>query len=347
MQALVYDDFNAPLDLRTVPDPSPAPHGVVLDVEACGVCRSDWHGWKGHDPIIDPPNVPGHEVVGTVLETGRNVTQWSPGDRVTVPFVGGCGACEQCRAGHPQVCPNQFQPGFSDWGAFAEKVAIDYADQNLVRLPNPLDAVTAASLGCRFATAFRAVVDQGNVRAGNWVAVHGCGGVGLSAIMVASAMGAQVVAIDISDEALSMAEKAGAQATINADTTDDVVQAVREHTAGGAHISLDALGHPDTCFHSVANLRTRGRHVQVGLLVGDAANTAVPMDRVIAKELEIVGTHGIQAHRYSALFNMIENGALTPGRLVARTISLADAGDALMDMGTFARPGVTVIDQFS
>jgi len=345
MQALVYDNFTGPLNLRTVPDPAPSPHGVVLAVEACGVCRSDWHGWQGHDPMIDPPNVPGHEVAGVVTDVGSDVSRWAEGDRVTVPFVGGCGGCAQCRAGHPQVCPNQFQPGFSGWGAFAEYVAIDYADENLVRLPESMDPVTAASLGCRFATSFRAVVDQGNVSAGNWVAVHGCGGVGLSAVMIANAVGAQVVAVDIADEALAMAERMGATATINASETEDVVEAVREHTNGGAHVSLDALGSPETCFHSVANLRTRGRHVQVGLLVGDDAYTAIPMDHVVADELELLGTHGIQAHRYPALFDMIAAGALSPRQLITRTIPLSEAGDALRGLGTFATAGVTVIDR--
>ena len=347
MQAIVYDDFDAPLELRTVPDPEPSPHGVVLKVQACGVCRSDWHGWQGHDPMIEPPNVPGHEVVGIVMEAGSDVARWTKGDRVTVPFVGGCGDCAQCRAGHQQVCPNQFQPGFSGWGAFAEYVAIDYADENLVRLPSSMDAVTAASLGCRFATSFRAVVDQGDVSAGDWVAVHGCGGVGLSAVMIANAVGAQVVAVDIADDALAMAERVGATATIHAGETDDVVAAVREATNGGAHVSLDALGNPDTCFHSVANLRKRGRHVQVGLLVGDNARTAVPMDRVVADELELLGTHGIQAHRYPALFDMIEAGNLQPRALVNKTIPLATAGEHLASMGKFAASGVTVIDQFS
>jgi alcohol dehydrogenase len=347
MQALVYDDFGAPLDLRTVPDPEPSPHGVVLAVEACGVCRSDWHGWQGHDPMIDPPNVPGHEVVGVVTEVGDRVEQWTGGERVTVPFVGGCGTCAQCRAGHPQVCPDQFQPGFSDWGAFAEFVAIDYADANLVRLPDSMDAVTAASLGCRFATSFRAVVDQGDVSAGDWVAVHGCGGVGLSAVMIAAAVGAQVVAVDIAHEALSLAETVGAAVTINASNTDDVVGAVREHTNGGVHVSLDALGSPETCFHSVSNLRKRGRHVQVGLLVGEDAHMAVPMDRVLADELELVGTHGIQAHRYPALFEMIEAETLQPGRLVSRTIPLRAAGTALANMADGGPAGVTVIDDVS
>ena len=346
MQALIYDDFGAPLKLQEVAKPEPSPHGVVLEVRACGVCRSDWHGWKGHDPMIEPPNVPGHEVVGIVAAVGERVEAWTGGERVTVPFVGGCGTCAQCRAGHQQVCPNQFQPGFSDWGAFAEFVSIGYADENLVLLPDSIGAVTGASLGCRFATAFRAVIDQGQVSSGDWVAVHGCGGVGLSAVMVARAAGARVVAVDINEEALALAEEIGASRAINARRTDDVVEAVREGTRGGAHLSLDALGSPETCYNSVANLRRRGRHVQAGLLVGENANAAVPFDRVVADELELRGTHGLQAHRYPALFGMIEEGVLQPRRLVQRTIPLKEAGESLRQMGDFATTGITVIDDF-
>ena len=346
MKALVYEEFGAPLTLRSIPSPEPSPHGVVLEVRACGVCRSDWHGWKGHDPMIEPPNVPGHEVVGTVSAVGERVERWTGGERVTVPFVGGCGTCDQCRAGHQQVCPNQFQPGFSDWGAFAEFVAIDYADENLIRLPSSVSDVTGASLGCRFATAFRAVIDQGEASSGDWVAVHGCGGVGLSAVMIARAAGARVVAVDIHDEALTLADEIGASRSINAREIENIPEAVREATGGGAHLSLDALGSPKTCYNSVANLRKRGRHVQAGLLVAEHANAAVPFDRVVADELELRGTHGLQAHRYPALFNMIEEGTLQPRRLVRRTIPLGEAGDSLRQMGDFAAAGITVIDDF-
>lgn len=346
MNALVYDDFDAPLTLRTISRPTPTPRGVVLEVLACGVCRSDWHGWKGHDPMITPPNVPGHEVVGTVTDVGDRVAEWSGGERVTVPFVGGCGTCDRCRAGQHQVCPRQFQPGFSAPGAFAEFVGIDYADENLIRLPGSTDTVTGASLGCRFATAFRAVVDQGAVRSGEWVAVHECGGVGLSAIMIARAAGARVVAVDIADPALALADEVGASRTINADDTEDVAAAVRDTTKGGAHLSLDALGSPDTCRNSVANLRTHGRHVQVGLLVAESARATIPFDRVVADELEVRGAHGLQAHRYPALFNMIETGQLRPRQLVRRTTPLTEAADHLRQMGDFANTGITVIDDF-
>ena len=342
MKALLYDEFGADPVYRSVPDPSPSAHGVVLSVTATGLCRSDWHGWQGHDPLITPPHVPGHEVVGTIRAVGDRVSSWSGGERVTVPFVGGCGACVQCRSGEPQVCPHQFQPGFSGWGSFAEYVAIDYADENLVALPPALDPVAAAALGCRFATAFRAVVDQGEVRAGDWVAVHGCGGVGLSAVMIARAAGARVVAVDVATPPLERASTLGAEHAINAAETDDVVGALRAATNGGAHLSLDAVGHPAACHRSVAGLRRQGRHVQVGLL-GEEGDTAVPMDQVIAEELELRGTHGLPAHRYSALFSMIEADRLDPGRLVERTLPLRDAGRALTQMAEAPSPGITVI----
>ena len=202
MKAAWYEKFQQPLSLQNLADPSPENDGVVIEVKATGLCRSDWHGWMGHDPDIVLPHVPGHELAGVVRAVGSQVRNWREGDRVTLPFVCGCGSCGQCSSGNHQVCDHQFQPGFTHWGSFAQYVAIKYADINLVRLPEEIDFVTAASLGCRFITSFRAVVSQARTQAGQWVAVHGCGGVGLSAIMIAAALGAVVVAIDIDDDKL-------------------------------------------------------------------------------------------------------------------------------------------------
>ena len=346
MKAVVYDAFCAPPRIQHLPDPTPEAHGVVVRVMATGLCRSDWHGWVGHDPDIELPHVPGHELAGVVAAVGKQVTRWKIGDRVTVPFVGGCGTCPQCNSGNHQVCDDQFQPGFTHWGSFAEYVAIHRADVNLVALPETLDFAGAASLGCRFITAFRAVVDQGRTSAGQWVAVHGCGGVGLSAIMIASAVGANVVAIDISAAALALARSLGAVATVNAAEVDDVAEAVIGITDGGAQVSLDALGHPVTCFGSISSLRKRGRHVQVGLLLGEHRTPAIPMDRVIAHELEILGSHGMPAHRYPAMFEMLRSGKVAPEKLVGRTISLEQSPEALMNMDRFDVPGVTVVTEF-
>lgn len=344
MNAVVYDQFGGPLQMERVPSPTPSADGAVIAVRATGICRSDWHGWQGHDPDIRQlPHVAGHEFAGEVVEVGRNVRRWRAGDRVTMPFVAGCGECGECRDGAAQVCDRQFQPGFTAWGSFAEAVAVRYADFNLVGLPEALDFVAAASFGCRLATAYRAVALQGKVQAGEWVAVHGCGGVGLSAIMVAAALGARTIAIDVRPEALRRATQLGAIHAIDARGVDDVAGAIRQLADGGAHASLDALGSGATAANSLACLRKRGRHVQVGLLAGSEARPRLPMELVIARELQIYGSHGLAAADYGPLLAMATSGAIRPRELVGRLAGLQEAPALLAACGRFDQQGVTVI----
>ncbi|MBY6135318.1 zinc-dependent alcohol dehydrogenase family protein [Nocardioides marinus] len=345
MKAVLFEKFQEPPKLVTVADPTPAPNGVVLKVAATGVCRSDWHGWMGHDSDIDLPHVPGHELAGVVAAVGKDVANWKVGDKVTVPFICGCGSCSECHAGQQQVCLHQEQPGFTHWGSFAEYVGIHQADLNLVSLPESMDFATAASLGCRFATAFRAVIDQGKVSAGQWVAVHGCGGVGLSAVMIAAAAGANVIGIDLDPAKLDLARDLGAVAVVNGGEAD-VARAIREFTRGGAHVSLDALGHPVTMTNSILCLRPQGKHIQVGLMLGEHASPAIPMPKIVGQEIELLGSHGMQAHRYGAMLDMVASGKLDPARLVGDQISLADAPAALMNMDNFQSVGATVITSF-
>ncbi|MFF6800773.1 zinc-binding dehydrogenase [Streptomyces sp. NPDC012616] len=347
MRAVVFERYGEPAEVREVPDPRPAPHGVVVRVEATGLCRSDWHGWMGHDPDIALPHVPGHELAGVVEEVGALVTLRRQGDRVTVPFVCGCGSCPSCAAGHHQVCERQTQPGFTHWGSYAQYVALDHADVNLVVLPDDLSYATAASLGCRFATAFRAVVRQGRVAAGEWVAVHGCGGVGLSAVMIAAASGARVVAVDVSPQALELARTFGAAECVDAARVPDTAEAVRELTGGGAHLSLDALGSPAVCAASVGGLRRRGRHVQVGLLPSADGMTSVPLARAVALELEILGSHGMAAHAYPELLELVRSGVLRPDLLVTSTITLDAAPAALAALGASPGAGMTVVEPWT
>jgi len=345
VKAAVYEKFQGPISIQEVADPSPKNDGVVVKVTATGLCRSDWHGWMGHDPDIVLPHVPGHELAGIIEAVGKNVLNFRIGDRVTVPFVCGCGTCHECRSGNQQVCDNQSQPGFTHWGSFAEYVALDYADTNLVLLPDEISDVTAATLGCRFITSFRAVVAQGKVSGGQFVAVHGCGGVGLSAVMIASALGAQVIAIDINEGNLDLARELGAIATINAKQGTDVVERVISLTQGGAHVSLDALGSQTTCFNSISGLRKRGKHIQVGLMTEDHRHPQVPMDKVIANELEIIGSHGMQAFKYQEMLELIKSGKLRPEKLIEKTISLEEVVTALPGMDKFENKGVTVITE--
>jgi len=343
VRAVVFTEFGGVPEVREVDQPTAPTHGAVIRVEATGVCRSDWHGWMGHDPDVRLPHVPGHELAGVVDSVGDSVRHWHPGDRVTVPFVCACGSCDACRAGEHQVCERQTQPGFTHDGSFAEFVRIDHADINLVRLPDSVDFVSAAALGCRFATAFRAVKVHGHVREGEWVAVHGCGGVGLSAVMIATMLGAKVVAIDVSEAALELARSLGAVATLDATTVGDIGTAVIDLTSGGAHVSLDAFGSEASCAASIESLRRRGRHVQVGLLPEAMGRPTVPMARVVWLELTLHGSHGMAAHDYEPMLRDVASGALRPDLLVNEVITLDDAPAALMAMSDASPVGATVI----
>ena len=342
MRAVVYDSLGGPWRTAEVPDPAPPADGVVLRVDAAGLCRSDWHAWHGHDNVAEFPHVPGHEFAGTIAEVGPEVTRWRVGDRVAVPFVCACGRCLVCESGNHQVCPHQWQPGFDGWGGFAEYVALPAADVNLVKLPPQVDADIAAALGCRVATAYRAVATIGRVRAGEEVAVHGAGGVGLAALAIARALGARVIVIDPSPAARDAALRLGAAAAL--EPSPDLVEAVRDVTAGGPHVSLDAIGDDTACRTSIASLRPRGRHVQVGLLPPGTAVDPVPMHTVISRELEVLGSHGLAAHDYPELLALVTSGRLRPDLLVARTITLDEVPAAFGLIGTPDQPaGMTLI----
>jgi D-arabinose 1-dehydrogenase-like Zn-dependent alcohol dehydrogenase len=338
MRAVLVEQFGVRPTVAEVPDPAVADDGVVLRVEATGLCRSDWHGWQGHDADIVLPHVPGHEIAGTIAVAGQHVRLWSAGDRVTVPFVCACGTCAQCHDGNQQICLNQEQPGFTYWGSFAEYVAVPWAQVNLVALPDGLSFDGAASLGCRFATAYRAVRQVGRVRAGQWAAVFGCGGVGLSAVMIAAASGARVVAIDISPAALALAAMHGAAQTLA--FGPDIAARVREVTGGGAHLSIDAIGSAEVVRSALRSLRPHGRHVQIGLLPG---NISLDMSVLIGSELQWLGSHGMAAHHYREMLDLVGSGAVRPDELVTRVIGLDDVPDALVAMSTASAPGMTVI----
>lgn len=341
MRAMIMDAVAGPLSIREVPDPVPPPGGVVVQVRATGLCRSDWHAWAGHDDIA-LPHIPGHELAGVVVAVGEEVRRWSVGDRVTAPFVLGCGRCEWCLAGDAQVCPQQEQPGFTYWGSFAEAVVLHAADVNLVAIPEGVSFEAAAALGCRFATAYRALTARARVQAGEWVTVVGAGGVGLSAVMIATALGARVIAVDRNPDALAEATRLGATHTVDAAT--DVADAVHALTGGGAHVAVDAVGSEQTCADAVLSLRRRGRHVQIGLLPSATGLTAVPMARAIAWELDLLGSHGMAAVDYPDMLTLIGRGVLRPHELIERVVGLEEAARLLPHLDTATPAGMTMID---
>ncbi|HWO14296.1 MAG TPA: zinc-dependent alcohol dehydrogenase family protein [Polyangiaceae bacterium] len=344
MRAVIFEEFGGPLRVQNVPDPAPRPDGVVLAVRSTGICRSDWHGWQGHDPDVRVPHVPGHELAGEVVAVGASVRGLAIGDRVTVPFVSGCGACAPCHRGDPQVCDAQFQPGFTHWGSFAEYVGLHYAERNVVKLPESFSYERAASLGCRFTTAYRALVQLAALGAGESLAVFGCGGVGLCSILIARALGARAIAVDIDARKLELARQVGAELCIDASRAADVPAQVVEATRGGADVGIDALGSSLTLRQSLESLRKRGRHVQVGLMVGERTPPAVPMGRVISNELVLYGSHGIAAAAYPDVFDLIERRNIPLDAILGPRLGLADVPTELPRMAEFRGLGIALVD---
>lgn len=341
MRAVRVTAFGEPPILERVPVPEPGPRDALVRVEATGLCRSDVHAWRGDDGN-SVPYTPGHEFAGTVVAVGADVRRVAVGDRVTTPFVCGCGECEDCARGDAQVCPRQQQPGFTFDGSFAEFVLLPRADVNAVPIGDDIAFEAAALLGCRFATSFRGLVDRARLRDGEWVAVLGCGGVGLSAVRIAAALGARVVAVDVARGALDLARAGGAEVALEAVPDPvELARRIREATAGGAAVVVEALGRAETLAAGVRALANGGRLVQIGLL---ALDPVVPMAEVIARELSLLGSHGMAAVDYPRLLDLVRDGSLDPGALVTRRIRLDDVPAAMVALHAGeAPPGVTIV----
>lgn len=352
MKAAVIQELYKPLSILNVPDPECPPDGAIVRVGANGICRTDWHLWTGdwawRGLTIPLPFVLGHEFSGTIEEVGRDVHKWKKGDRVVFPMNPGEGTCEWCQSGNQHICDSgaKLVPGVSYWGAFAELVSVHFADVNLVRLPESVSFVDSASMACRYAAAFHGVVDLANVRGGEWVAVHGCGGMGLSAVQIAVALGANVIAVDISEKVLAVARELGAIYTINS-KAEDPVNAIKDITQGGTQVSIDALGIKETCMNSVLSLRKLGRHVQLGHTTRtEEGYVPLPIDVILLNELKLFGGFGMQGQRYGKMMAMCESGMLEPGKVVLQRVGLEGVSSVLEAMGNYDTTGVVVIDKF-
>ena len=344
MRAAVLRTYHEPLSIEEVAEPDCPRDGVVLRVLACGVCRSDWHGWVGEHPRVKPGQIGGHEYCGEVIEAGPDA-EFAVGDKVIAPFILSCGQCPQCRAGVSNTCLDQRLPGFTEPGAFAERIAVP-RDYNLAMLPEGMSPTLAAALGCRVTTAWHALTDRAALQPGEWLAVHGTGGIGLAAMLLGRALGARVVVTDIVGEKLSHARDLGADAAVNA-SGGRAAKEIREVTGGGAHVSVEALGFPATVEASIACLRPLGRHVQVGMPVGNHAVQPVDLNTVYMGNLALYGTRGMPSHRYPSLLSLIEGGHVDLAPIVAREVGLSDVSAELATFDGPAPPGVAVITDFA
>ncbi|MFB6360089.1 MAG: zinc-dependent alcohol dehydrogenase family protein [Halobacteriales archaeon] len=355
MRAVVFQGPGEPLEVRDVDRPECPDHGVVLQTEACGVCRSDWHAWRGDwswvGLVPTPGLIFGHEPVGRVIETGSEVQTVSEGELVTNPFNLSDGRCRHCRDGRANLCERSVPMGFLELapGAFAEEYPVRQADQNLITLPTGTDPVDVAGLGCRFSTAFHGLVHRVDVTPGNWVAVHGCGGVGLSAVHIADALGANVIAVDIDAAKLDRALDLGADETVDATAVQDVPQAVKQHTEDGrgVGISVDALGKATTVQNSINSLDAGGQHLQIGLTTAEEEGwVEVPVDHMVFDEREFYGAYGMPPNEYPEIFSMMAGGSIDPGRIVSETIALENVPTTLERMSDFETVGIPVVTEF-
>ncbi|RBI59178.1 alcohol dehydrogenase [halophilic archaeon] len=355
MRAAVFQGPKEPLEIEDVEPPECDDAGIVVETDACGICRSDWHAWQGDWSWIGmrptPGLVFGHEPVGTVVEVGDDVERISEGDRVTNPFNLSDGTCVRCREGRGNICERSVPMGFLDFapGAFAERYPVREADQNAVVLPDGVDPTAVASLGCRFATAFHGVAHRVDVDPGDWVAVHGCGGVGLSAVHVADALGASVVAVDLNRDSLDKAVELGADETVHAHEVEDVPQTVKGFTerSRGVDVSIDALGIAETCKNSVNSLGKGGQHLQIGLTTTDEeGEVSLPVDVMVTDEREFYGSYGMPPQEYDEIFRMMERGKLDPGRIVSETVALEDVPEKIATLGDYETVGIPVVDEF-
>jgi alcohol dehydrogenase len=344
MRAAVLRAYRQPLALEDVPDPACPDDGVVLRVLACGVCRSDWHGWRGEHRLVGPGRILGHEYCGEVVEAGPRA-RLRRGDRVVAPFILSCGDCPSCRAGEGTGCADQALPGFDRQGAFAEYVAVP-RDHNLAPLPEGLAPALAAGLGCRVTTAWQALTGRAALRPGEWLAVHGTGGLGLAAVLIGVAMGARVVAVDVVPEKLALARRLGAEAAVDA-RAGCAAAAVRELTGGGAHVSLEALGAAATVDASLRCLRPFGRHVQAGLPGAREARMEIDLMAVYGGQLALFGTRGMPAWRLPQLLGLVAAGRLDLRPLLGREIGLAQLSAELAAMEGPTPPGVAVVTDFA
>ena len=324
MRAAIFEGSGRPLVVAELPRPVPGPGEALVKVAACGFCHTDLHYLDHAVPTAKPPPlVLGHEISGIVEELGPGRSSRSVGDRVLVPSVLPCGDCVQCRAGRGNICPRLQMPGNHRDGGFAEYVLAPARD--LVEVPAGLDLARSAVIADALTTPYHAVVRRARVRAGDWVVVVGCGGVGINAVQFAVAAGAHVIAVDLRAEKRETALQLGACDALDPTELPDLARSVRTRTGGGADVALEVVGKPETVTLALSTLRRGGRLCVVGY--SDAA-VPIPLNRLMFFEYEIVGSLGCRPVDYPRVIEMVRQGQVNLEAVTSGTLPLDRIGEA-------------------
>lgn len=324
MKAAVYHGPKKDLEITDVPVPEPKKGEVLVKIAACGVCHTDLHYIDHGVPTFKkPPLILGHEASGTVSKAGEGVENLSEGDRVLVPAVLSCGVCVNCRTGRENICEHGIMFGNNVDGAYAEYMVAPAKDVFL--FPESLPLEEGSIIADAVTTPFHAVVNRGQVRAGDRVAVFGCGGVGLNVVQIASAVGATVIAVDILDEKLEWAKKLGASIVINPEKEEKLEKAIRKATGGGADVAFEAVGIPALMTRAYGSLRNGGRLVVVGFSAEDMTLNA---GRMMYREMEVKGSLGCRPVDYPRVIALAAEGKIKIKELVTNKFPLEDIGKA-------------------
>ena len=348
MRAALLVEYDSPLVVDSVDDPSPANDGVVIRVDACGVCRSDWHVWKGDwrwrmNPLL--PHILGHEVAGEVVAAGKAVKTFRLGMKVTLPFHLNCGHCAWCESGQSNLCDTYTAIGFSVPGGFAELIGVPNADESVFALPGGVSPLDAAALGCRVTSAFHGIVDKAKLERGESLVVFGCGGLGLAAVQIGVALGAHVIAVDRNEAALVRAKGEGATPIKAEGDSPQLSEAIRQALGGGADVTVDALGSIHTMTPALESLKKGGRHLQLGLTgMEEKGFLPTAVDSIVKRELTFLGSVGCPRPAFERLLTLVADGTLKPGRLISQRIGLGGVSAAFADMSDYRNTGFSIVE---
>lgn len=325
MKAAVFYGAHRPLEIEELPVPQPQRGEILVKVAACGLCHTDLH-YIDHDvpTFHKPPLVLGHEASGWIEAVGDTVTRWKKGDRVLIPALLTCGACDACRRGRENICENGIMPGNHINGAYAEYLCVPAKDA--IPLPDDLPLQEACLIADAVSTPYHAVVNRAQVRPGERVVVFGCGGVGINVIQVASACGAQVWAVDTQRSRLDLALQLGASSVVDASAIREVPKTLRKETGGGADVAFEVIGNPATMRQAFDSLHRGGRLIVVGYSEHDVAFSAA---KLMFNEMEVRGSLGCRPVDYPRIIELARRGAIAVEPLVTGRFSLDDINAGL------------------
>lgn len=329
MKAIIFDGKE--LKMQETETPKYSDNEVLMKISACGICRTDLHYLRGTPTFKKPPIILGHEISGIIEEIGNAVKNFKKGDRVLIPPVFSCGKCPSCREGRGTLCTNQIMVGNHRDGGFAEYIAVPSSE--IFALPIEIPLQEGCIISDAISTPYHAVVNRAEVKAGNLVAVFGCGGVGLATIQMLNAVGGNVIAIDVFDEKLEKAKKFGAFFTINGKKEADVPKAIRKLTNGGVDIAIEVIGYPPTIQQAFESVKWGGRVVVVGY---SHENITINAGRLMFREIEMKGSLGCGLQDYPKVINMCKEGKIKVKELVTHKFKLEEIhkGFELLEKGS-------------